>query len=110
MALGWQFGSAVRLASSPVPRAVETAAALAEGAGIDAGSIVHLAELKLFLASGPEPYEDVKRRLGWTELMATWADGALPGGVLQLCEVRCAGGDRGAAARVRANPSRRGHA
>lgn len=87
MALGRQFGSAVRLASSPVPRAVETAAALAEGAGIDAGSIVHLAELKLFLASGPEHYEDVKRRLGWTELMATWADGTLPGGVLQPCEV-----------------------
>ncbi len=86
-ALGRQFGSAVRLASSPVPRAVETAAALAEGAGIEAGSIVHLAELKLFLASGPEHYEDVKRRLGWTELMATWADGALPGGVLQPCEV-----------------------
>lgn len=87
MSLGRQFGSTVRLASSPVPRAVETAAALADGAGIDAGSIVHLAALKLFLASGPEHYEDVKRRLGWTDLMATWVDEALPGGVLQPCEI-----------------------
>jgi broad specificity phosphatase PhoE len=77
----------VRLASSSVPRAIETASAVAEGAGIEPTAILEVPELKLFLASGPEHYEDVKRRLGWTELMATWADGSLPSGVLQPCEM-----------------------
>lgn len=86
MALGRQFGPTVRLASSPIPRAVETATALADGAGIESGSIVQVDELKQFVASDPEQFEAVKRRLGWTELMATWADGALPDGVLQPCE------------------------
>jgi hypothetical protein len=39
-----------------------------------------------FLATGPEYYEEVKRRLGWTELMASWLDGSLPRGVLMPCE------------------------
>jgi hypothetical protein len=39
-----------------------------------------------FLATGPEHYDEVKRRLGWTGLMASWMDGSLPSGVLVPCE------------------------
>lgn len=42
--------------------------------------------LMRFLATGAEHYEEVKRRLGWTELMASWMDGSLPRGVLLPCE------------------------
>jgi broad specificity phosphatase PhoE/glycosyltransferase involved in cell wall biosynthesis len=86
MALGRQFGSAVRLASSPVPRAVETAESIAAGAGLDPASILRTPHLMRFLATGPEHYDEVKRRLGWTGLMASWMDGSLPQGILVPCE------------------------
>ncbi len=79
-------GRSVRLASSPVARALETAEAIASGAGLDPAAIVQTPHLMRFLATEPEHYEEVKRRLGWTELMASWMDGSLPRGVLVPCE------------------------
>jgi broad specificity phosphatase PhoE/glycosyltransferase involved in cell wall biosynthesis len=84
--LGRRVGQAVRLASSPVPRALETAESIAAGAGLDPGSILRTPHLMRLLATGPEHYDLVKRRLGWTGLMASWMDGALPQGVLVPCE------------------------
>ncbi|MBL8862835.1 MAG: glycosyltransferase [Planctomycetes bacterium] len=79
-------GRSVRLASSPVPRAMKTAEAIASGAGLDPAAIMQTPHLMQFRATGPEHYEEVKRRLGWTELMASWMDGSLPRGVLVPCE------------------------
>jgi broad specificity phosphatase PhoE len=84
--LGQRVGQEARLASSPVPRALETAEAIASGAGLDPGSILQTPNLMRFLATGPEHYDEVKRRLGWTGLMASWMDGSLPHGVLVPCE------------------------
>lgn len=84
--LGQRVGQAARLASSPVPRALETAESIAAGAGLDPASILQTPHLMRFLATGPEHYDEVKRRLGWTGLMASWMDGSLPQGVLVPCE------------------------
>jgi broad specificity phosphatase PhoE len=84
--LGQRVGPSVRLASSSVPRAIETAEAIALGAGLDSAAILQTPSLMQFLSTRPEHYEEVKRRLGWTELMASWMDGSLPGGVLVPCE------------------------
>jgi broad specificity phosphatase PhoE/glycosyltransferase involved in cell wall biosynthesis len=74
------------LASSSVPRAMETAEAIASGAGLDPATIVHTLQLARFVAAGPERYADLKRRLGWTELMTMWMEGSLPRGILIPCE------------------------
>jgi broad specificity phosphatase PhoE len=84
--LGQRVGQAVRLASSPLPRSLETAQSIAAGAGLDSGSILRTPHLMRFLATGPEHYDEVKRRLGWTGLMASWMDGSLPQGILMPCE------------------------
>jgi broad specificity phosphatase PhoE len=84
--LGQRVGPSVRLASSSVPRAIETAEAIALGAGLDPAAILQTQYLMRFLATRPEHYEEVKRRLGWTELMASWMHGSLPRGVLVPCE------------------------
>lgn len=84
--IGQRVGQAARLASSPVPRALETAESIAAGAGLDPGSILRTPQLMRFLATGPEHYDEVKRRLGWTGLMASWMDGSLPQGILVPCE------------------------
>jgi broad specificity phosphatase PhoE len=84
--LGQRVGQAARLASSPVPRALETAESIAAGAGLDPGSILQTPNLMRFLATGPEHYNEVKRRLGWTGLMASWMDGSLPDGILVPCQ------------------------
>jgi hypothetical protein len=47
---------------------------------------VHTLQLARFVAAGPEHYADLKRRLGWTELMTMWMDGSLPRGMLIPCE------------------------
>lgn len=86
MELGGRVGRSVRLATSSVPRALQTAEAIAGGAGLDPAAILETPSLMRFLATGPEHYEEVKRRLGWTELMASWMDGSLPRGVLVPCE------------------------
>jgi broad specificity phosphatase PhoE/SAM-dependent methyltransferase/glycosyltransferase involved in cell wall biosynthesis len=84
--LGRRLGLAVRLLSSPVPRAVETALAIASCAGMEAATVAQNAGLMHFLATGPEQYEEVKRRLGWSELMSSWVDGSLPPGLMLPCE------------------------
>ncbi len=84
--IGRRVGPAVRIASSLVPRAVETAEAIAAGAGLDPRDLVQTPHLMRFLATDTEHYEAAKRRLGWTELMASWMDGSLPQGVLVPCE------------------------
>lgn len=84
--LGQRVGMTARLASSPVPRSLETAESIAAGAGMDPGSILQTPYLKRFLATGPEHYDEVKCRLGWTGLMASWMDGSLPNGILVPCE------------------------
>jgi broad specificity phosphatase PhoE/glycosyltransferase involved in cell wall biosynthesis len=84
--LGQRVGQAARLVSSPVPRALETAESIAAGAGLDPGSILRTPNLMRFLATGTEHYNEVKRRLGWTGLMASWMDGSLPSGILVPCE------------------------
>jgi broad specificity phosphatase PhoE len=84
--LGRRIGRSVRLASSSVPSAIETAEAIATGAGIGTDALVQSPQLMRFLATSAEHYEEVKRRLGWTELMASWMDGSLPRGVLLPCE------------------------
>jgi broad specificity phosphatase PhoE len=84
--LGRCAGPSVRLVCSTVPRAIETAEAIASGAGVDPAAILQTPHLMRFLATEPDHYEEVKRRLGWTELMASWMDGSLPRGVLVPCE------------------------
>ncbi len=84
--LGARIGSCVRLASSPEPRALETAMAIAAGAGLDSSVIPQHPDLMHFVVAGPEHFEEVKRRLGWAELMASWMDGTLPQGILAPCE------------------------
>lgn len=84
--LGRRVGPVVRIACSLVPRAVETAEAIAAGAGLDPRELVQTPHLMRFLATDAEHYEAVKRRLGWTELMASWMDGSLPRGILVPCE------------------------
>jgi broad specificity phosphatase PhoE len=84
--LGQRVGHSIRLASSPVPRSLETAESIAAGAGLDPRSIMQSPSLMRFLATGPEHYDEVKRRLGWTGLMASWMDGSLPNGILVPCE------------------------
>ncbi|MBX3465028.1 MAG: histidine phosphatase family protein, partial [Planctomycetes bacterium] len=84
--LGRRFERSFRLASSSVPRALQTAEAIAVGAGLDPAAILETPSLMRLQATGPEHYEEVKRRLGWTELMASWMDGSLPRGVLVPCE------------------------
>jgi broad specificity phosphatase PhoE/glycosyltransferase involved in cell wall biosynthesis len=84
--LGRRVGPVARIACSLVPCAVETAEAIAAGAGLDLREFVQTPQLMRFLATDAEHYEEVKRRLGWTELMASWMDGSLPRGVLVPCE------------------------
>jgi broad specificity phosphatase PhoE len=84
--VGRRVGPSIRLVTSPVPRSLETAEAIAVGAGLDPSVIMQMDQLKLFLVIEREHYDKVKRRLGWTELMQSWMDGSLPKGILLPCE------------------------
>ena len=84
--LGRRVGRSARLATSPIRRSIETAVAIATGAGLNPAVIVQTPDLMQFRATGPEHYDEVKQRLGWSELMASWMDGSLPRGVLLPCE------------------------
>jgi broad specificity phosphatase PhoE/glycosyltransferase involved in cell wall biosynthesis len=89
--LGQHLGSDTGIASSPVPRARETAECLAEGAGGAPAPIRVMEQLVDFRVTDPETYESFKRRLGWAGLMMAWTDGSLPSGVLIPCDqVACA--------------------
>jgi len=72
--------------SSPVRRSVETAEAIAIGAGIASGQICCIDELAEFSLADKETYEAIKRRLGWAGMMAAWVDGSLPPGILMPCD------------------------
>jgi broad specificity phosphatase PhoE/SAM-dependent methyltransferase len=86
LSLGRRVGRSARLVTSPVPRSVGTARAIAVGAGSDPSAILQAAQLTRFRATESEHYEELKRRLGWVELVTSWMDGSLPTGVLVPCE------------------------
>jgi broad specificity phosphatase PhoE len=83
--LGKALGSEVLLASSPVLRAVETAAAIAEAMGVSEAEVRQIDALVNFRIADTDAYELVKRRLGWTGLMTAWMDGSLDRDILIPC-------------------------
>jgi broad specificity phosphatase PhoE len=85
-ALGRRLGSGVAFVSSPVLRAVQTAKAVARGAGRDEQSLTVLDSLVDFRVADRDVYELVKARLGWAGLMEAWMDGSLMPGVLVPCD------------------------
>lgn len=84
--LGRRLGTGVAVMSSPVLRAVQTAEAVARGAGIDEQSLTRLDSLVDFRIAGLDTYELVKARLGWAGLMRAWMDGSLMPGILVPCD------------------------
>lgn len=84
--LGSRLGRGVAFMSSPVLRAVQTAKAIARGAGSDEQSVIALDSLVDFRAADRDLYELVKARLGWAGLMGAWMDGSLMPGVLVPCD------------------------
>jgi broad specificity phosphatase PhoE/SAM-dependent methyltransferase len=100
--LGRRLGRGVSFMSSPVLRAVQTAKAVAHGAGSDEQSLTILDSLVDFRVADRDVYELVKARLGWADLMGAWMDGSLMPGVLVPCDqlVRRAIRDVSAAARL----------
>lgn len=83
--LGKVIGSGALVLSSPVLRAVQTATAIAEGAGLASTDVPTLDALVHFRIADAETYESVKRRLGWSGMMLTWMDGSLAPGILIPC-------------------------
>lgn len=84
--LGRRLGTGVAVMSSPVLRAVQTAEAVARGAGIDDQSLTRLDSLVDFRIADLDTYELVKARLGWAGLMRAWMDGSLLPGILVPCD------------------------
>ena len=85
LCVGKALGGEVLVASSPVLRAVETAAAIAEAAGLGQSDVRQIDALVNFRIADTDTYEAVKRRLGWAGLMTAWMDGSLDRGVLIPC-------------------------
>lgn len=83
--LGRVLGNGVLIASSPVRRAVETAAAIAEAVGVSKSEVRRIDALVNFRIADTDAYETVKRRLGWAGLMTAWMDGSLDRGILIPC-------------------------
>ncbi|GIK54141.1 MAG: hypothetical protein BroJett014_31140 [Planctomycetota bacterium] len=84
--LGRRLGRGVAVMSSPVLRAVQTAEAVARGAGVDVQSPTRLDSLVDFRVADLDDYELVKDRLGWAGLMRAWMDGSLMPGILVPCD------------------------
>ncbi|GIK18469.1 MAG: hypothetical protein AMXMBFR77_00450 [Phycisphaerales bacterium] len=84
--LGRRLGTGVAVMSSPVLRAVRTAAAVARGAGINEQSLTRLDSLVDFRIADLDTYELVKSRLGWSGLMRAWMDGSLMPEILAPCD------------------------
>ncbi|MBM3992180.1 MAG: glycosyltransferase, partial [Planctomycetes bacterium] len=84
--LGMLVKGHVRIACCPVPPAIETAEAIAAGAGIDPQEIMQTPRPMSLPTHEGEAYDEIRHRLGWTELMANWMDGSLPPGILVPCE------------------------
>ncbi|MBY0312061.1 MAG: glycosyltransferase [Phycisphaerales bacterium] len=85
--LGQRLGQGIRMVSSPVLRAVQTAAAIATAVGIPSSEASTLDSLVKFRIADTQTYGIVKSRLGWGGLMSAWMDGSLPDGVLIPCHV-----------------------
>lgn len=83
--LGMALGGEVLIASSPVLRAVETAAAIAEAMGVSDAEVRQIDALVNFRIADTDTYELVKRRLGWAGLMTAWMDGSLDRNILIPC-------------------------
>lgn len=83
--LGKALGSEVLVAASPVLRAAETAAAIAEAMGMDESEVRQTDALVNFRIADTDTYESVKRRMGWAGLMTAWMDGSLDTGILIPC-------------------------
>ncbi|GJQ28712.1 MAG: hypothetical protein HBSAPP03_05960 [Phycisphaerae bacterium] len=84
--LGRRLGRDIALMSSPVLRAVQTAKAVARGAGADELPPEVLDSLVDFRLADLATYELVKARLGWAGLMRAWMDGSLMPGILVPCD------------------------
>lgn len=89
--LGQRLGSHLQLVSSPVPRAMQTAQAMAAWDGSVHQAVRCLESLARFrMARGPL-YDLAKARMGWNGLMSAWMDGSLADGLLTPCDlVACA--------------------
>jgi broad specificity phosphatase PhoE len=83
--LGRVLGDGVLIASGPVLRAVETAAAIAEAVGVSESEVRRIDALVNFRIADTDKYETVKRRLGWAGLMTAWMDGSLDKDILIPC-------------------------
>lgn len=84
--LGRRLGRGVVFMSSPVLRAVQTAKAVAHGAGSEGQSPTMFDSLVDFRVADRDVYELAKARLGWAGLMRAWMDGSLMPGILVPCE------------------------
>lgn len=84
--LGRRLGREISVMSSPVLRAVQTAKAVARGAGADELPPEVLDSLVDFRLADLATYELVKARLGWAGLMRAWMDGSLMPGILVPCD------------------------
>lgn len=83
--LGKRLGKGIWVLSSPVPRALRTAAAIIESSGARAIEPCVLDALAEFRLADQQQYDRIKSRLGWGGLMAAWMDGSLPPGLLRSC-------------------------
>lgn len=85
MAFGTRIGSSAVLATSPVPRALETAWCIAQVWG----STVHTFAIRESLDKSDvldhQACESVRKRLGCAGLLTAWLDGSLPPNILPPC-------------------------
>jgi broad specificity phosphatase PhoE len=85
VALGRRLGHGIHIVSSPVLRAVQTAAAIASGVDNPHQGTKEFESLVKFRLADTQTYDRVKARLGWAGLMSAWMDGSLFDGILIPC-------------------------
>jgi broad specificity phosphatase PhoE/glycosyltransferase involved in cell wall biosynthesis/SAM-dependent methyltransferase len=105
-ALGQRLGKNLRVITSPVKRAVQTANAIVTAAGTHQEPQMTDSLLNFRMAD-VDAYNAVKNRLGWAGLMEAWMDGSLAEGTLIPCHQVAFAALRGAlSAGDSASPSR----
>lgn len=85
VALGRRLGAGLQVFSSPVLRAVQTAAAIATATDSAHPDVRTLESLVNFRIADTNTYDQVKARLGWAGLMSCWMDGSIADGILIPC-------------------------
>ena len=89
-ALGARIGNGAVLATSPVPRAIETASCIAQVWGPANHPLEVCGSLDKSDILDHEACASIRKRLGWAGLLNAWLDGSLPRGILPPCaQVAC---------------------